>query len=107
MYTKQIKPRITEREYRFIRAFYVSYDKKPKADDLTIEFITMLRHNFTMNYVARWLGVSPAHVYRILKRGKDETKDRKLFYLINNMISQDDYATFVIVCDSDGIEVRS
>jgi len=106
MYTKEINPRISERDFRFIKAVYKSYGKMTYCE-VTIDFIFTLRRIFKMRHVAQWLGVSVRHVYRLLKAEHDQSKANRLFYLINNITSQDDYKTFVEVCANDGIEVKS
>lgn len=102
MYTKDINPKISERDFRFIRSIYITngpFDNR----NLTVNFIKIMKPYFKMRFIANWLGVSIRHLYRLLSDGFDVSKDLRLFYLINNIIYTDDYETFIKYCNFDKI----
>lgn len=104
MYTKDIKPNISALDYSIIKPL-VPYELLPSL--VTTNFIFFARQYFTMTIIASWLGVSVRHLYRLLNKTVDTSKDKKLIILLRHILLSNDYNTFIKNCFIDKIIVRS
>jgi len=110
MYTKEINPIIDIADYHTIKSIIGS---RRFADQhmlctsrITYDFIQILRRYYKMKDIAKILGVSVRHLYRILNQVTDFSKNDQIKILIANLTYAYNYSLFLVDCYNHGIHVR-
>lgn len=110
MYTKEINPIIDKADYNTIKLIIGG---RRFADQhmlctyrLTYDFILILRRYYKMKDIAKILGVSVRHLYRILNQVTDFSKNDQIKILIAKLAYAYNYSYFLVDCYNHGIHVR-
>lgn len=110
MYTKEINPIIDKADFNTIKSILGGRSFADRhllcTSHITYDFIQALRRYYKMKDIAKILGVSVRHLYRILNQVSDFSKNDMIKILITNLSLAYNYSLFLVDCYNYGIHVR-
>jgi hypothetical protein len=109
MYVKTIEPYISLFDYQ-VMSILVNKTAILQSRNMTYDFILALRYTYIslkMKHIAKILGVSLRHCYRLAKRVDDDAKSGLIFIMIKQFCISENYDDFVRFCEKYKIYIKS